>query len=478
VMGFDVHRMVVPSGDGTKVVPLPHPFTGKLADRLSKDVKIKGHNAGVKGSVAKHDDPMHNQLPGTIKFDQNPKKEGEVTGGTSGKVKINGKEAAVVGSTVTTCNDIGARDNSTVLAAGASIPMPAIINPKNTGEYLLEREKEKKTAPEFTSAKWEKAGVKEGEEAVMAAQVKDIEDGNIVTFQLWRDGQDPASGAPFGQATKSIEGGMAKAGFSYSLPANGDMPERDPKFFFTAHSAWCPWKRSGDMEVKLRRPEITDAGWKDGEGGGTGKGLAGEELKMSASCNGETEEGALVTFKLYREGDDPQRDAPEHEESAKNEGGKAEAVWKPVETREPGDKAECRYFFTVKAKRSVALQSGLISIKNPHLIEMNWEKPIMYYGDTTKLFIKSFEVAEFAPDIMVKLLYETEEEDKYLFEETLTINQDEQELSVNLELTEEMAEILDGITQFELSVEITCEAMPLKLNRCDKLIILKRSIHI
>jgi uncharacterized Zn-binding protein involved in type VI secretion len=114
---------------------------------IDKDVKIKGHNAAVKGSVAKHDNIMHFQLPGTIKFQKSPKKEGEVTGGTGRKLKINGKEAAVVGSTVSTCNDVGVRDNSAVLAFGASIPMPAIINPKNMEEYNLEREKEKKRKP-------------------------------------------------------------------------------------------------------------------------------------------------------------------------------------------------------------------------------------------------------------------------------------------------------------------------------------------
>ncbi len=44
--------------------------------------------------VARHSDATHMQLPGTIKFQQSPKKEGEVTGGTSAKVKIDGKEAA------------------------------------------------------------------------------------------------------------------------------------------------------------------------------------------------------------------------------------------------------------------------------------------------------------------------------------------------------------------------------------------------
>ena len=114
VMGFDVHRMVIPSGNGTAIAAIPHAFIGELQERLSEDVEINGKKAGVKGSVAKHTDARHLQLPGTIKFEQEPKKEGEVSGNTKRKVEINGKEAAVVGSTVTTCNDIGMRDNSTI----------------------------------------------------------------------------------------------------------------------------------------------------------------------------------------------------------------------------------------------------------------------------------------------------------------------------------------------------------------------------
>ena len=53
VMGFDVHIMVVPSGNGTTTVPLPHPFIGKLADKLSKDVKIKDKACATKDSVVR-----------------------------------------------------------------------------------------------------------------------------------------------------------------------------------------------------------------------------------------------------------------------------------------------------------------------------------------------------------------------------------------------------------------------------------------
>ena len=122
VMGFDVHIMVVPSGPSTTTVPLPHPFIGKINDKVSEDVKIKDKGVAVKGSKAKHDDSMHIQLPGTIQFQNSPKCEGEVTGGTGTKVKVNGKEVAVIGSQVTTCNDMGMQNNSTIIAAGASIP--------------------------------------------------------------------------------------------------------------------------------------------------------------------------------------------------------------------------------------------------------------------------------------------------------------------------------------------------------------------
>ena len=91
VFGMDTHIMLMPSPTGTVTVPLPHPFVGKMADKLSTDVKIKGKKVAVKGSVAKHDSPVHMQLPGTIKFQNAPKKEGEVTGGTIDSVKVDGK---------------------------------------------------------------------------------------------------------------------------------------------------------------------------------------------------------------------------------------------------------------------------------------------------------------------------------------------------------------------------------------------------
>ena len=320
VMGFDVHIMVVPSGNGTTTVPLPHPFIGKLADKLSKDVKIKDKACATKDSVAKHDDSMHMQLPGTIKFQNNPKKEGNVTGGTSRKVKINGKEAAVIGSQVSTCNDVGAQNNSTVIAPGASMPMPVIINPKNTEEWKREQEEKEKKEPKFTSVKWAKTGVDEGEEVELSAGVKDIADGNMVTLQVFPEGKGPEDGVPVASFPLTVKGGSVSAKWSYHANKSEMPPENDPKFIFSAHCAWCNFEKSSNsLEVRLIRPEITKAEWQDKDGNTVSKGLVGEPLKLHAETK-DMEGG--VTFRVY---DDKGRQV--FEKGADIEGDKAEAEW-------------------------------------------------------------------------------------------------------------------------------------------------------
>ena len=320
VMGFDVHIMVVPSGNGTTTVPLPHPFIGKLADKLSKDVKIKDKACATKDSVAKHDDSMHMQLPGTIKFQNNPKKEGKVTGGTSSKVKINGKEAAVIGSQVSTCNDMGAQNNSTVIAPGASMPMPVIINPKNTEEWKREQEESEKKEPKFSSVKWGTSSVEEGKEVELTASVQDIDDGNMVTLQVFPEGKGPEIGGAVASFPLTVSGGSVSAKWSYRANQNVMPPDSDPKFIFSAHCAWCNFEKSSNsLEVKLKRPEIKKAEWQDSEGSSTSKGLVGEPLKLVAETK-DMEGG--VTFWIY---DDKGRGITSL--SADIEGDKAEAEW-------------------------------------------------------------------------------------------------------------------------------------------------------
>lgn len=320
VMGMDVHIMVVPSGPSTTTAPLPHPFIGKLNDGLSDDVSIGDKKAALKGSKAKHDDSTHMQLPGTIKFQNNPKKEGEVTGGTSPTVKINGKETAVIGSLVSTCNDIGAQNNSTVIAAGAGMPMPAIINPANTEEYERERREQENRGPKLSSVKWSVESVEEGEEAELTASVQDIADGNIVSLLVFPEGKGPEDSVPIASFQRVVKGGSVSAKWSHRANRSEMPPESNPRFTFTAHCAWCGFEKSSNtLEVKLARPGITKAEWRDMDGNQTSKGLVGKALKLYAETK-DIEGG--VTFWIY---DD--RGSLVTSIGADIKDGKAEAEW-------------------------------------------------------------------------------------------------------------------------------------------------------
>lgn len=350
VMGMDTHIMVVPAGNTTTTVPLPHPFIGKLKDKLAKDVTIKDKKCAVKDSVAKHDDSMHMQLPGTIKFQNNPKKEGKVTGGTSSKVKIEGKEAAVIGSQVTTCNDMGMQNNSTIIAMGASIPMPAIINPKNTEEYERERREAENKNPKFSSVKWSKTSTEEGEEVELTANVQDIADGNMVTLQVFREGKGPEDSVTMAKFPLTVKGGSVSAKWLYRADQSELPPESDPRFVFTAHCAWCNFEKSSNtLEVKLVRPEIKKAEWQDKDGSSTSKGLVGEPLKLHAETK-DMDGG--VTFWIY---DDKGRLVTSI--GADIEGDKAEAEWTYYYNGEKLD-SKPKFKFEVTGNRCKKIESS------------------------------------------------------------------------------------------------------------------------
>lgn len=354
VMGMDVHIMVIPSGPSTTTAPLPHPFMGKLDDGLSDDVSIGDKKAALKGSKAKHDDSMHMQLPGTIKFQNNPKKEGEVTGGTSPTVKINGKETAVIGSLVTTCNDIGARNNSTVIAAGAGMPMPAIINPSNTEAFERERREQENREPKLSSVKWSAESVEEGEVAELTASVQDIADGNMVSLLVFPEGKGPEDSVPIASFQRTVKGGSLSVKWSYRANRSGMPPEKNPRFVFTAHCAWCSFgKSSNALEVKLIRPEITKAEWRDKDGKPADKGLVGEALKLHAETK-DMEGG--VTFWIY---DD--RGSLVTSIGADIQDGKAEAEWTYHYNGERLD-AKPRFTFEVTGNRCKNVKSSEVEI--------------------------------------------------------------------------------------------------------------------
>ena len=311
VMGMDVHIMVIPSGPSTTTVPLPHPFIGKLDDGLSDDVSIGDKKAALKGSKAKHDDSMHMQLPGTIKFQNNPKKEGEVTGGTSSTVKIDGNEAAVIGSLVTTCNDIGARNNSTVIAAGAGMPMPAIINPSNTEEFERERREQENREPRFSDVKWSAATVAEGEEAELTAGVQDIADGNMVSLLVFPEGKGPENSVPIASFPCTVKGGSVSAQWSHRANRSVMPPEENLRFIFTAHCAWCNFEKSSNtLEVRLARPEITKAEWRNSDK----KNITKEKIDNKITLYAETkdiDDGKTVTFEIFESSQNPSVENPQ-----------------------------------------------------------------------------------------------------------------------------------------------------------------------
>ena len=365
VMGFDTHIMVIPAGTSTANVPLPHPFIGQIKDKVSSDVKIGDKGVATKGSIAKHDDSMHMQLPGTIKFQNNPKKEGEVTGGTVSKVKVNGKEVAVLGSQVTTCNDMGMQNNSTIVSIGASIPMPAIINPANTEEYKREQEEAEKKEPKFGSVKWSKTSCEEGEEIELSASVEDITDGNMVTLQVFPEGSGPESGSAYAKFPLIVNGGSVSAKWKYKADQRELPPENNPKFIFTAHSAWCNFEKSSNtLEVKLVRPEITKAEWKNSEGSTTNKGLVGEPLKLVAETK-DMEGG--VTFWIY---DDKGREVTSI--GAEIKGDKAEAEWTYHWNGEKLD-AKPKYTFEVTGNRCKKVESGDVEISAKIILYLKTE---------------------------------------------------------------------------------------------------------
>ena len=443
VMGFDIHRMVIPSGNGTAIAAIPHAFIGELKERLSEDVEINGKKAGVKGSVAKHTDARHLQLPGTIKFEQEPKKEGEVSGNTKRKVEINGKEAAVVGSTVTTCNDIGMRDNSTILAGGMSIPMPMILHPKNSGEYERERQGGEGKKPSFTQVQWGTTRVGEGEEVRLRASVKDIADGNGVTLQVFSEGKSPEDGIAYAKLAQTVEGGVAEGVWSYRANGNDIPPERNPRFIFSAHSAWCPWKKSeNSLEVELRRPEITKTEWQDTEGKSIDKATVGAAIKLSAQVK-EFEQGQGLTFTVYNERTQEEVTGI----GAQVKDGKAEAQWNPVDTRTSDDTGELKYYFEVTAARCKPVKSGDIQVKNPKVISMEWDKKAIYWGDKATLKIKTFELSDESPTCKLQLWekdYTTE--DDFILEQDITIDKDEveQEIEFNFDVEKILDEEIDG----------------------------------
>ena len=202
------------------------------------------------------------------------------------------------------CNDIGMRDNSRIMAPMTMMVMPKRIPSDNTQAYEREKMKEKK------DRKFE-VGKDKGKE------------GDEVTLQVFGEGQGPEDGIAYAKLVLMVEGGAAEGVWSYRRNGNDIPTERKPRFIFSAHSAWCPWKKSeNSLEVQLRRPEITKTEWQDAEGNSINKAVVGTPIKLYAEVT-EFEEGQGVTFTVYN----GQTQEAVYEAGADVQDGKAEAQW-------------------------------------------------------------------------------------------------------------------------------------------------------
>jgi len=114
VVATDTHIVMIPSPGGPVPTPLPHSFAGQLDGSLSGDVNVEGKAAAVQGSTATNT-PAH--VPQGGPFQKPPGNKGTVQIG-SATVLINGKPAARNGDKAMTCNDPADSPVGTVVAAG------------------------------------------------------------------------------------------------------------------------------------------------------------------------------------------------------------------------------------------------------------------------------------------------------------------------------------------------------------------------
>lgn len=114
VLATDIHIQMIPSPGGPVPTPLPSPFIGTIDGELSGDVFIEGKAAAVVGSTATNT-PAH--IPTAGPFQKPPADKATIQQGST-TVFINGKAAARMGDPAITCNDPADLPAGSVLATG------------------------------------------------------------------------------------------------------------------------------------------------------------------------------------------------------------------------------------------------------------------------------------------------------------------------------------------------------------------------
>jgi hypothetical protein len=150
----------------------------------------------------------------------------------------------------------------------------------------------------------------------------------------------------------------------------------NPQFFFTAHSAWCPPKKSDLLEITLKKPELSEPSWRDIDGKTLANSQVGIPVKLSVKCNEDVEQNAVVVFRMYPEGADIKTTQADVVLPGKNINGTAETesiCWGVNDQHEP-PKGPKKFFFTAQTKRSQYITSNVFEIKLPEFSNLSWQR--------------------------------------------------------------------------------------------------------
>ncbi len=327
VAGMDMHDIMVPSNSGlTKVPAIPHPYIGKLSDKLSSDVSVGGKAAATEGSMSEFGSPGHFPMPPGVKFAANPDNKGEVTGGCIDSVSINGNPAAVIGSTVSTCDDAGQKDHCTIISIGTVVTFPIQYPGQDPEQYRrdgglpvrvdspavygAEAAAYRDQPKSLSSLQWSASQIEKGEEVTLSCATSGVRDGAAVTFSIYPDGADPEKDPPLQDIRGVNKGSRAEVKW-VAKDIRKPESDNDMNWFFTAWTLYCPKEQSSTMEVTRVLPEFSELKWfwidEDGNEQEVDKAESGSNIYLSANVK-NLDDGKTASVFIYEEGYNNKKD--------------------------------------------------------------------------------------------------------------------------------------------------------------------------
>ncbi|MCG8478762.1 MAG: phage baseplate assembly protein V [Spirochaetales bacterium] len=276
VVGVDMHDIDVPSSSGLTTVPMiPHPYLGKLTDGLSSDVTVNGKPAATLDSVSTHNPPGHIPMPPGVKFTSTPSGEGTVSSGTAPTVLINGKEAALLGSMVSTCNDPQDQETCTIIAVGASVVLPIMMPGMDPDQFeqdggthfntsgspaTMEAVEAAMQPRSLSSPQWGSSPVTAGEEVTLSVTTSGLRTPYPVRYTIYEAGADPATDPPVKTVFGQNEGSRAEARWRPTEPRR-DSEETEREYYFIAKAFRCEKVESPNVTVERAIPTFTELQW-------------------------------------------------------------------------------------------------------------------------------------------------------------------------------------------------------------------------